>query len=129
VAREAEKVAAKIHGTFFCRPDGHPELNGVEEKRRRPRPSTKGQRAATAGRRLQETVTSYTVIDQAICVVIEVSSMPSCPGRGTVRGRQALTAVHEVVSQRRMQCVPDCRRRVRLANVEAPRSVPGTPDT
>ncbi|MDH6222386.1 hypothetical protein [Streptomyces pseudovenezuelae] len=48
----------------------------MEEKRRRPRPSTKEQRAATAGRRLQETVSSYTVIDQAIGVVIEVSSMP-----------------------------------------------------
>jgi hypothetical protein len=52
------------------------KLNGVEEKRRSPRPSTKEQRAATVGRRLQETVSLYTVIDQAIGVVIEVSSMP-----------------------------------------------------
>jgi hypothetical protein len=76
VAREAEKVAAKIHRTFSAGRTVTLKLNGVEEKRRRPHPSTKDQRAATAGRRLQETVSSYTVIDQAIGAVIEVSSMP-----------------------------------------------------
>jgi hypothetical protein len=75
VAREAEKVAAKIHRTFSAGRTVTLKLNGVEEGGAA-HPSTKDQRAATAGRRLQETVSSYTVIDQAIGAVIEVSSMP-----------------------------------------------------